>query len=506
MKLRKYSGYPPWTNGEIQTCSAFITKYEQEMATSFEPMKILSVSEYLNGPALDWWNAQSQSSADWNSLKQEFINKFSVKLTWSQKINVRQSLRQLDDESVNDFLERCTYAQHVITDDSFEDAAFERDVLLNWVLGMKPELQSQVISSNERTLQGFLELAIKIESDTKNLEVNTKDISITSRPKRKRKSLKSKDENFYFDNDDLQDIVLDDFEPVKEESELKNELFEGEPVKTFNEEDQTNCKVCGRAVLDEKRLEVHMLVKHRKDPTKFECGLCFKHLKSEDSLKKHVQFTCLQDRPESCPICQKNFICKKSVKLHVQSVHFKEKPHLCSECGKGFCTPTSLRTHRENVHQKLKKYVCKLCNKAYGNQGNLYVHNQRHHQRYSYMCFTCGKQFCRPFELRRHMTVKHGIGALPHACDQCDKAFFEPKELKNHIAITHEGERPFNCEYCPETFTRKSAQVRHLKRKHPTEFIGTNLWKKGQNVMETSDDLDELSDKVFITPNDATNS
>ena len=138
----------------------------------------------------------------------------------------------------------------------------------------------------------------------------------------------------------------------------------------------------------------------RKDPTQFQCDLCQKHLKTEDSLKKHVQFTCLQDRPESCPICFKNFICKKSVKLHVQSVHLKEKPNICDECGKGFCTPTSLRTHRENVHEKLKKYVCHLCNKAYGNQGNLYVHNQRHHQRYSYCCESCGKQFCRPFELR----------------------------------------------------------------------------------------------------------
>ena len=52
----------------------------------------------------------------------------------------------------------------------------------------------------------------------------------------------------------------------------------------------------------------YILVRHRKDPSQFSCDLCGKHLKSEDSLKKHVQFTCLQDRPEACPICGKNFI------------------------------------------------------------------------------------------------------------------------------------------------------------------------------------------------------
>ena len=65
--------------------------------------------------------------------------------------------------------------------------------------------------------------------------------------------------------------------------------------------------------------------------------------------------------------------------------------------------------------------------------------------RYNFFCDTCGKQFCRPFELRRHMAVKHGEGEMPYPCDQCEKKFFEPKELRSHIAITHQGE--LNSEY-----------------------------------------------------------
>jgi len=227
-----------------------------------------------------------------------------------------------------------------------------------------------------------------------------------------------------------------------------------------------DCSICGRHCQDEKKYNLHLLVRHRKNQSEFACDLCQKVMKSEDSLKKHVQFTCLKERPVSCHICEKPFIDNKSVRIHVQSVHMKEKPHLCPSCGKGFCTPTSLKSHRENVHEKLKKYTCKVCGKTYGNQGNLYVHNQRHHERYNFFCDTCGKQFCRPFELRRHMAVKHGEGEMPYPCDQCEKKFFEPKELRSHVAITHQGERPCSCPCCPETFTRKSAMRRHIKRKH----------------------------------------
>merc|ERR1712062_246214 len=48
---------------------------------------------------------------------------------------------------------------------SLKDPAFERDVLLNFLLGMKQSLQGKVISSNERTLLGFLQEAIKSETD-----------------------------------------------------------------------------------------------------------------------------------------------------------------------------------------------------------------------------------------------------------------------------------------------------------------------------------------------------
>ena len=45
---------------------------------------------------------------------------------------------------------------------------------------------------------------------------------------------------------------------------------------------------------------------------------------------------------------------------------------------------------------------------------------------------------------------------------------------------------------CTETFTRKSAMTRHIKRKHP-EML-ENLWKKPHEEV-----LEDLDDKVFLT-------
>ena len=79
-----------------------------------------------------------------------------------------------------------------------------------------------------------------------------------------------------------------------------------------------------------KQLNVWLFaVRHRKNQSEFACDLCQKVMKTEDSLKKHVRFTCLNERPVSCHICEKPFIDNKSVRIHVQSVHMKEKPHLC---------------------------------------------------------------------------------------------------------------------------------------------------------------------------------
>ena len=181
MKLRKYSGFPPWTNGEFQTCTAFINSLEENFDYNSIPNVL---NKWLQGPVLDWWtNFEQNNTADWNITKQELILKFHSVLSVREKVNIRQSLKQNPDENVENFLDRCTCAQYAITDEIIpngspcisnhsEAAGFERDVLLNFLLGMSQELQSHVISSNERSLEGFFSVALKIEEEIKRIREN----------------------------------------------------------------------------------------------------------------------------------------------------------------------------------------------------------------------------------------------------------------------------------------------------------------------------------------------
>ena len=205
MKLRKYSGFPPWTNGEFQTCTAFINSLEENFDYNSIPTFL---NKWLQGPALDWWTNFEHNNNDWNITKQEFILKFHSVLSVKEKVNIRQSLKQNPEESVEDFLDRCTCAQYAITDDADGiisnpvEAGFERDILLNFLLGMNQELQCHVISSNERSLEGFFNVALKIEEEKIRENENKNEILESAavmqqqqRPKRKRKKPKVFDED-----------------------------------------------------------------------------------------------------------------------------------------------------------------------------------------------------------------------------------------------------------------------------------------------------------------------
>ena len=116
----------------------------------FKAVKTIPENSLFQGPALDWFlKLEGDLKQDWNYLQSELKSKFSVpSLSIVQKFQVRQSiLMQWPKERVQDFVERCILAQFAIEEtgkdkvDLHHEPSFERDVLLNVLLGLRQDLQ-----------------------------------------------------------------------------------------------------------------------------------------------------------------------------------------------------------------------------------------------------------------------------------------------------------------------------------------------------------------------------
>ena len=98
--------------------------------------------------------------------------KFKKKMSIQMKAQLRKSLKQNQNESVKEFCDRCKEAEQLICDQQIQDAAFERDLLMTFLIGLREELQLKVMQSEGSSLSDFLQAAIKIE--------NNEDIKVSS--------------------------------------------------------------------------------------------------------------------------------------------------------------------------------------------------------------------------------------------------------------------------------------------------------------------------------------
>ncbi len=162
-----YSGHQPDNKNEILTSGAFVALIDKMVKDeAFDANQ--SIRDRLTGPALKWYENLDRSY-EWADLKNYLKAAFSPSLSVRQKVQLRKSLRQRESESSKEFLQRCTNAQFAITDDLWkpEDADFQREVLLNFLLGMREEFQDQVISSDNVTTDGYLLAAMEAEKSFK---------------------------------------------------------------------------------------------------------------------------------------------------------------------------------------------------------------------------------------------------------------------------------------------------------------------------------------------------
>ena len=109
-----------------------------------------------DGPALDFIQTLSHSVKEsWTLLRPSLISAFktySRPLSIREKIDLRKNLKQRSGENVELFYRRCMSAQELldeaIIDDDEHSETFQRDVLLNFVLGLENGLQEEILASD----------------------------------------------------------------------------------------------------------------------------------------------------------------------------------------------------------------------------------------------------------------------------------------------------------------------------------------------------------------------
>ena len=127
------------------TCGQFLAIIEDfggKENLSEDQMKILCHSK-LSKSALAL--IQDHPDLTWLEQTQFLLQKFSVKLTVLEKVEVRRNLQQQKDETIEDFYKRCIQAQYLVSDE-VRDIAFDREVLLHFLIGLNPFIRDLVLT------------------------------------------------------------------------------------------------------------------------------------------------------------------------------------------------------------------------------------------------------------------------------------------------------------------------------------------------------------------------
>ena len=162
--LPHYSGNPVGHNGEGLSCDQFC----EIVDNSVEQFKWTDHDAYsyavqaFTSPANEFDLTDTRT---WPSLKKAMKAKFKKKMTIQMKAQLRKSLKQNQNESVKEFCDRCKEAEQLICDQQIQDAAFERDFLLTFLIGLREDLQLKVMQSEGSSLSDFFQAAIKVENN-----------------------------------------------------------------------------------------------------------------------------------------------------------------------------------------------------------------------------------------------------------------------------------------------------------------------------------------------------
>ncbi|VDM57850.1 unnamed protein product [Angiostrongylus costaricensis] len=171
------------------------------------------------------------------------------------------------------------------------------------------------------------------------------------------------------------------------------------------------------------------------------------------------------EKPFNCHFCEKKFAQKATLQVH-ERTHTGERPYKCRYCEKTFAQYGTKTVHEKSAHLGIRNYKCPKCDKCLSSPSALYTHKKTHGEK-TFQCEFCPKTFTLKNYLKLHVKQVHEQNERKHVCRFCGKSFAYAGSLQVHVR-THTGERPYQCSYCPKAFASQGNLQSH-ERTHTGE-------------------------------------
>ena len=200
-----------------------------------------------------------------------------------------------------------------------------------------------------------------------------------------------------------------------------------------------------------------------------------------------------------CPFCQLDFN-EDKIKFHIGVQHLGFHPEaeeliedIANEQSKDDQEPKKYKI-KDPKMSKNRKYHCEHCDKTFTSKSYKNAHVKTKHQSQRLPCEFCGKQVIES-RFQNHLInckIIHykKYSGRPFQCNKCKKSFSRKSHLSEHQNVhvkvkenKLDGKSPYDCEICSKTLTNYSELISHLKNVHRSpriscEFCGKQVITK----------------------------
>jgi len=195
------------------------------------------------------------------------------------------------------------------------------------------------------------------------------------------------------------------------------------------------------------------------------------------------------------PGCTKSFYANKELKRHKKS-HLGVKQFVCNVCSSGFIFRYALTKHKKLVHEQEPQYQCEYCHKKMKSSATLTEHLRMHTGNFvrfyaflSFMLLIFDKQmiwiklFAFTFQ-----------GERPYKCKHCENTFAYANAYRDHVMIHDKNRLRYKCPFCEKNILPKWIR-NHIKKQHAGED-DPGEYKKVHERNESSSSSDEEEETV----------